>query len=156
MNFALSDDQACQYWMGYRMARGEAAKAGDCTDLFFSRVRLRIPDLRVTAIDWEKIHSDRETDKLTLIATVENADDAPAAASTTQFLLDGSTPLGSAATPPIPAGKSVRVSVGWNTAGFSGAHAIVATADIGDAVDESDELNNDRKRDVIVQGNRLE
>jgi hypothetical protein len=125
------------------------------TDIFFSRIHLPKPDLQITGITASKTKSLREGDKVTLTATVENHGDGEAAASSTRFVLDESTLLGTVATDAIPAGGSAKVSVGWDTAGVKGEHVIQAIADSENVVAESNEDNNTGRVTLIVQGNKV-
>ncbi|HLB44308.1 MAG TPA: CARDB domain-containing protein, partial [Candidatus Limnocylindrales bacterium] len=88
-----------------------------------------------------------------ITATIVNNGTADAPASTTSFVLDGGKALGSVATPAIPAGGSVTVSVLWNTKGVKGQHVISVTCDFAAAVDELDEDNNVGSLTVTVKNN---
>ena len=98
----------------------------------------------------------RQGEKVTITATVANTGDAGAAASTTSFVLDGTTVLGTADTPAIPAGGTAAVSVNWDTRDVSGQHTIAITADAGGVVAESDEDNNAGTLTVTVKGNKVQ
>jgi serine protease AprX len=119
------------------------------------------PDLRVTAIQMagsrgpnNRFH---EKDLVTITATVANTGETPAAASSTEFLLDGTTVLGLVDTGPIAPGGSREVSVVWNTRHVAnGTHLIKATADRNAAVGESAEGNNTRTASVVIQGNKVQ
>jgi hypothetical protein len=113
----------------------------------------RLPDLTVTGITTVSKAIDGDTSLVT--ATVSNIGNADAGASTTQFVLDDQTEIGSVATPAIPVGQSVQVSVQWTTEGIKGAHTIRATADAADAVEESDSANNSGVLSVTVKGNKI-
>lgn len=92
---------------------------------------------------------------MTVSATVASTGNADAAASTTEFLLDGGTVLGTVDTPAIPAGDTATVSVGWDTRGANGEHTIRITADSDGAVTESAEDNNAGTLTVTVRGNKV-
>src|SRR5258708_32382111 len=71
----------------------------------------------------------RQGDKVTFTATIKNQGQASAAASKTEFLLDGATVLGRIDTPALAPGASATVTVNWLTASAkTGQHAIKATA----------------------------
>jgi hypothetical protein len=112
------------------------------------------PDLVVSNIAVNNNKKVREGDKVTIAATVSNTGNAPAPASQTEFLLDDTTVLGLAATPTVPAGGSVVVSVQWDTRSVKGQHMIAVTADKGSVVAESNEGNNKSMLTVNVQGNK--
>jgi minor extracellular serine protease Vpr len=112
------------------------------------------PNLKVTNMTTSNNRA-REGDKVTVRATVTNAGTAPAGASATEFVLDGTTVLGLVATPEIPAGGSIEVSVQWDTRGVKGDHQVTATADKQNAVGESEENDNTGTLNVSVQGNKV-
>ena len=112
-------------------------------------------DLHVTNIVASNAQA-RQGDKVTLTATISNSGNAPAAATQTEFLLDGATVLGLASTPGIAAGASASVSVQWDTRSVKGDHIIRVTADRGAAVSESSEGNNAATRAVTVKGNKVQ
>jgi len=87
-----------------------------------------------------------------ITVTVANAGNADAAASTTTIVVDGRV-LGTVATPAVPAGGSVQVSVLWTTKGLKGQHVISATLDSAGVVDEIDEDNNVGTLTVSVKDN---
>jgi hypothetical protein len=152
-NFQLADPEACAAQLAGPPAR---KAAGDCTDVFFSRLRLGLPDLQVTKISASDIKTIRAGDKVTLTATVSNLGAADAAASQTEFLLDGSRmPGGLVDTPLIGAGGSVPVTLSWDTRGLKGEHTLKVIADSGGSVDESSDTNNTRETTVIVRGNQV-
>jgi hypothetical protein len=115
------------------------------------------PDLIVSSIVTNNNKSVREGDKVTITATVKNNGNGPAAASTTQFLLDGVTILGTAATPALNPGATGTHSVQWDTRSQKGQHTIRVTADasIPQTVTESNEGNNSSTATVNVQGNKV-
>jgi hypothetical protein len=88
---------------------------------------------------------------------VKNNGNGPAGASTTQFLLDGVTILGTAATPALNPGTTATHSVQWDTRSQKGQHTIRVTADasIPQTVTESNEGNNSSTVTVNVQGNKV-
>lgn len=112
------------------------------------------PDLEVTNITTTNNKAPQGS-KVTITATVSNTGNAAAGASTTLFL-NGTTVIGSANTPAIPAGGSVDVSVDWRTAGIEGSHILEARADSTNAVTESDEGNNAAQVTVTVNGNKVQ
>jgi hypothetical protein len=114
----------------------------------------RAPDL-VVADATATNNRPRDGERVTVTATVANTGDADAAASTTEFLLDGETILGTVDTPAIPAGGNATVSVGWDTRGANGEHTIRITADSGGGVNESAEDNNVGTLTVTVRGNKV-
>ena len=101
----------------------------------------------------------REGDKVTVTATIRNTGNAPAAASKTEFLLDGITILGMPDTLAVPANGSVTVSVQWDTRSVKGTHTIRARADAvplpNGVVVETSEVNNIGTLTVDVQGNKV-
>jgi hypothetical protein len=113
------------------------------------------PDLRVTNV----VASDRrgrDGKQVTFTATVRNAGDMEAGASTTEFLLDGTTVIGSPATPALEAGEAADVTVTWNPRNQGGDHTLTVTADSAEVVTESDEANNSADFNFTVVGNRIE
>jgi hypothetical protein len=113
-----------------------------------------VPDLVVT--DVTVASRAREGRRATVTATIANVGIADAGASSTEFVLDGSSPIGTVATPAIPAGGSSTVSVGWDTRGVKGDHTIRATSDSAQVVEELSEGNNVGVRTVNVQGNKIQ
>jgi len=111
------------------------------------------PDLVVTGVTTASKVQGGQTARIT--ATVANAGKAAAGASTTEFVLDGETVLGTADTTSIANGASTQVSVDWNTQGLKGEHTIRVTADLLDALDESDDTNNAGVLTVQVKGNKV-
>jgi hypothetical protein len=111
------------------------------------------PDLVVSSVATASKVYDGQTARIT--ATVANVGPGQAAASTTQFVLDGQTELASVATPAIPAGGSVQVAAPWLTKGVKGQHTIRATADSARVLDELDAANNAGLLTVDVKGNKV-
>ncbi|MFY1634320.1 discoidin domain-containing protein [Solwaraspora sp. WMMB335] len=99
------------------------------------------PDLTVTAVTAAPA-APVETDQITLSATVRNAGDRAAGATTVDFTLDGTT-VGQAALGALAAGASTTVSTGIG-ARDAGSYQLGATADPADTVVERDESNNSR------------
>ena len=93
---------------------------------------------------------------LTLTAKIRNRGDAGAAASVTEFLLDGATVLGTVATPAIAAGGAIEVTIQWKPEGLNGEHSVKVTADRSGAVAESDENNNAVSRSWTFQNGKLQ
>jgi hypothetical protein len=113
------------------------------------------PDLRVTNV----VASDRRArdgKQVAFTATVRNAGNMEAIASTTEFLLDGATVIGSPATPGLQPGTSVDVTATWTPRDQAGDHTLTVTADRGGVVQESDEGNNSADFTFTVRGNRIE
>ncbi|MEX2211028.1 MAG: CARDB domain-containing protein [Gaiellaceae bacterium] len=92
---------------------------------------------------------------MTITATIANTGNADAGASTTRFVRNGTTLIGTASTPAIPEGGTAVVSVNWETAGQTGQHTITISADSATAVAESNEGNNDGTLTVTVKGNKV-
>jgi subtilisin family serine protease len=112
------------------------------------------PDLQVTNMTASNTRAP-SGERVTVTATVTNAGDGDAAASQTEFRLDGGTVLGVVDTAALAAGASATVSVIWDTRGVSGEHVIAATADVGGTVAESAEDNNLGHLTVTVRGNKV-
>ncbi len=115
------------------------------------------PDLVVSMITVNNNKAVKEGDKVTITATVKNQGTASAPASTTQFLLDNVTILGSLATNSLGAGAQQTLSVQWDTRSKKGQHTIKVTADAAQpgTVTESNETNNSSTSTVNVQGNKV-
>jgi hypothetical protein len=111
-------------------------------------------DLQVTNVSATN-SKPNEGDRVTVTATVTNRGNLGAAASKTEFLLDGATVLGLVDTGALAAGASVNVSIPWNTQGVKGSHVIRVTADKTGLVAESNENNNVGNYTVTVQGNKV-
>jgi immune inhibitor A len=118
-------------------------------------VTVQGPDLQVATLAASSLKA-REGERVQLTTTVRNAGPGLAPASTTQFLVDGSTVLGSVATPALAKGASAPVSVLWNTKGVKGDHSIRATSDSANAIVEEVEGNNAGTLAVTVKGNKVE
>ncbi|MGH2657795.1 MAG: CARDB domain-containing protein [Actinomycetota bacterium] len=123
---------------------------------FLNLVDYRRPRPDLVVADMAAASIPRSGRTATITATIANQGDAAAGPSTTQFLLDGETLLGTAETPSIPAGGSSQVSVTWDTRGVKGEHTLRAIADAAQGVLESDETNNAGTLTVFVRGNRIE
>jgi M6 family metalloprotease-like protein len=121
----------------------------------FAEVTVRGPDLQVTNLVAGAANV-REGDRVQLTATVLNAGPGLAGSSTTQFVLDGSTVLGSVTTPALGNGQSALASVLWNTKGVKGDHTIRATSDAANAITEENEANNAGVLTVTVKGNKVQ
>jgi hypothetical protein len=113
-----------------------------------------VADLQVTDMSAGNAKG-RAGDKVTISATITNAGDAAAAASSTTFALEDGTAIGTAPTAALDPGGSATVSVTWDTRGVNGERVIVATADAAEAVDEEDEGNNEGRLSVTVRGNKV-
>ena len=113
------------------------------------------PDLRVTNV----VASDRrgrDGKQVVFTATVRNAGDMAAGASTTEFELDGATVIANEATSGLAAGAFTNVTATWTPRDQAGDHTLTVTADSGEAVLESDEANNSSRFTFTVRGNRIE
>jgi hypothetical protein len=117
------------------------------------------PDLVVSSITASN-NKAREGEKVTITATIQNTGNAPAAASKTEFVLDGLTVLGTPDTEAVAAGGTATVSVQWDTRSVKGEHFIRVKADAlppaNGVVSESNETNNTATRTVTVQGNKVQ
>jgi len=109
------------------------------------------PDLSVSAISVASKVA-KNTARITVTITNNGTADAPA--STTSILVDGKV-LGALATPAIPAGSSVQVSINWLTKKLKGQHVISVTADSTSLIDELDEDNNVGTLTVKIKDNRV-
>ena len=98
------------------------------------------PDLRVSDVEL----TGASTSRPTATATVTNAGNAAAGASSTGFTLDGTRGLCTVATPGIAAGASTTVTCRFRRDGATGQHTLTATADKAAQVAETDETNNSR------------
>jgi hypothetical protein len=114
-----------------------------------------LPDLRVTNIQFNNNKNAHEGDKVTITATVSNSSSVAAGSSRTRFVLDGATLLGEMPTEGIGPNASRSVSIQWDTRSVKGQHSIVVSADVLDAVAESNEGNNTSTLTVTVQGNKV-
>jgi immune inhibitor A len=112
------------------------------------------PNLRVTNIVASN-NKARQGDKVTFTATIDNNGGSAAGASQTEFKLDDTTVVGVVATDPIAAGASRPVAVEIRTSSLQGQHTMRATADIGNAVDESSELDQSGVLTFEIQGNKV-
>jgi len=113
------------------------------------------PDLRVTNITFNNNKGAQEGDKVTITATVSNVSATAAGVSSTRFVLDNQTTLGTVATGALGPNASVQVSIPWDTRSVKGQHAIAVTADSAGVVSESNETNNTSQLTVTVQGNKV-
>jgi subtilase family serine protease len=109
------------------------------------------PDLSVGAIS---VASKVAKDTARITVTIANNGTADAPATTTSILVDGKV-LGTVATPAIPAGGSVKVTINWLTKKLKGQHVISVTADSTALAEELDEDNNVGTLTVKVQKNRV-
>jgi hypothetical protein len=114
----------------------------------------QVADLVVADVTTASKVQDGRTARITAI--VANPGTAPAGVTTTEFVLDGQTSLGTVETASLPAGGSSQVSVDWNTRGVKGQHTIRVTSDSAGAVSEGDEGNNAGVLTVEVKGNRVQ
>jgi immune inhibitor A len=113
------------------------------------------PDLQVTDVSAPagKLKGGKS---VAVTATILNAGPGSSPASTTEFLLDGTTVLGLVATPALNAGQSAQVSVQWRPSNGNSQHVIRATADKPGVVAEENEGNNAGQRSFTIYGNKLE
>ncbi len=123
------------------------------TRAFFAKLNAGAPDLKVTTLMTTN-NKAPQGQKVTITATVRNAGTAPAAATVTT-IKDGTTVLGTLATPALAAGASATVSVDMRTAAQNGVHNLSATADAGNTVAESNETNNTATLTVTIKGNKV-
>jgi subtilase family serine protease len=106
------------------------------------------PDLEVTQVSATRLRAG----EYTLTASVTNAGNEAAGASKTRFVLDGATQVCLVDTAALAAGGTTSVTCNWNTRAVKkGNHTITATADSGNAVEESDETDNARTVTVNVK-----
>ncbi|MBA3572664.1 MAG: PKD domain-containing protein, partial [Pyrinomonadaceae bacterium] len=113
------------------------------------------PDLDVTNLVPSNNQA-KQGDKITFTATIKNVGQGSADVSNTEFILDGTTVLGTPNTSSLAPGSETLVSVQWQTTSRTpkGNHKVVATADINKAVAESDEGNNAMEITIFLQGNK--
>ena len=97
-----------------------------------------LADLSVVSIEWtpEKPELGEE---VSFTATVSNAGEGRAAASSLRFSVNGES-VGSASLPPIPAGGTASAAFAWTAQ--AGAHGLSAVADDSKNVSETNESNN--------------
>ncbi|HVM17576.1 MAG TPA: S8 family serine peptidase [Gaiellaceae bacterium] len=153
-------DQAVEFTIYYDSRQPcPGATGGPCD----SRVHMpvvveeppKLPDLTVADATASN-NKARQGQKVTLRATIANGGEADAPASTTRFVLEDGTVIGSVATPAIAAGGSATVAVDWDTRDVSGERTIRITADADGAVAEADEANNVGTLRVTVRGNKVQ
>lgn len=138
---------------------GTVTTFGPWSDTVTTRVE-RVPDpqrqpnLQVTRLVATN-HKGRAADRVSLTATITNAGDANAAATTTEFRVDGVTVLGQVATPGLAPGGSIEVTVQWDVRGLKDDHTVLVTADHGMAVLESSEVDNTLSRTFNIKGARV-
>jgi immune inhibitor A len=141
---------------GEKVATLTVTDAGGLTDEDTVTITvLDRPNLEVTSLVASQNQA-RQGEKVTFTANVENTGGSPAAATQTQFTLDGSTVVGTVATGEIAAGASRQVSVELTTSSMRGEHQMRATADHGGAVAESDEGDNSGVVTFRIKGNKVE
>jgi hypothetical protein len=112
------------------------------------------PDLRVTNITASDRRG-REGRDVMFTATVKNVGNAAAVASQTRFRIDGTT-VATVVTPGLGPNQTANVSTTWDTKHQAGDHVLVVSADSANAVQESNEGNNDGAFNFTVRGNRIE
>ena len=135
-------------------AKLTATDTGGLSDTDTVTVTVLGPDLQVTDVTAPsgKLKGGRP---VTVTATVRNAGPGSSPASTTEFLLNGTTVLGNVATPAMAAGQSANVTVQWTPHNGTADHVIRATADKPAAILEEKEGNNSGQRTFRVNGNKL-
>jgi hypothetical protein len=111
-----------------------------------------LSDLTVSAVTPTSKVSDK-TARLT--ASVKNVGTGLAAISTTTFVLDGTTTLGSIRTTSVAPLTDRSVSVLWSTAGIKGLHTITVTTDAANVVSEANDSNNVATLVVKVKKNKV-
>jgi hypothetical protein len=112
------------------------------------------PDLVVSAMTATNKKA-RAGEKVSISATITNVGTEGASATTTEFLLDGTTVLKLAATPPLGVGESATFSVDLDTPGMKGEHNVLATADKLEDAEELDETNNLGRLTFKLKDNRV-
>jgi len=90
-------------------------------------------------------------DEITATIVVENAGDADAAASASDFLIDGAMACEGVATAEVAAGDSLEVTCDFGALG-AGTYTIEGRVDVAGAVEESDEDDNAWTTDLVVTG----
>ena len=113
-----------------------------------------LPDLQVTDMSADNVRA-RAGDQVVVSAVITNAGDGDAAASQTELRLEDGSVIGVLDTPALGPGVSETVVTTWDTRGLNGEHVITAAADVGTAVNESNEDNNTGDMTVTVRGNRV-
>ena len=122
------------------------------------------PDLVVSAISTVentgtggKGKQPKAGDKVAIRATIQNAGNVAAPATTTAFTLDGTALAGSpVATGALAPGATVEVELLWDTRGLKDDRVIGVAADSGATVTESNEGNNAATLQVRIRGNKVE
>jgi len=154
-------DQALEFTIHYDSKQPCPGVTGGSCD---SRVHMPVvgeepepqrPDLTVAEATASN-NKARQGQKVTLRATIANGGDADAPASTTRFVLDDGTVIGSAATESLAPGRSTTVAVDWDTRDVEGERTIRIVADAAGAVTEADETNNVGTLRVTVRGNKVQ
>lgn len=116
------------------------------------------PDLIVANIITQPI-APEPGDEVNIQATIENAGDEAADASSAKLTIDGSVITPDATVETLDPGEQAAALWTWNAS--AGVHELEAEADVADDVAESDEDNNVRNRtltvgpDIAVDGVRL-
>lgn len=96
----------------------------------------------------------KQGDRVLIRTTITNAGPGHADNSQTEIRVDDEL-LGVVQTAAIPPGQAVEISIEWRTGQANGEHLITATADIDDAVRETNESNNTGRLTVEVRGNQV-
>ena len=140
---------------GQKVATLTVTDAGGLTDEDTVTVTVLAPaNLKVTNLVASNNQA-REGEKVTFTATVSNDGGSEAAATETQFSLDGTT-VGTVDTLPIGPGASRAVSFQLRTNGLRGQHTMRATADAANAVAEGNEGDNGGVYTFTIKGNKVQ
>ncbi|MGW4941496.1 CARDB domain-containing protein [Actinoplanes sp. NPDC004185] len=105
------------------------------------------PDLQVTGITSNPA-SPAAGAAVSFTVAVNNRGTSAAGASSTRLVVGGTTLTG--ATPAIAAGATANVAIGGTWTATNGGATLTATADVGNAVAETNENNNTLARSIVV------
>ena len=119
------------------------------------RTCVPLPDLIVSNLTASNSQAPQGS-KIPITATIKNQGEANAGASSTTFVLDGKTTIGTVPTSALAVGASTSVVLNWDTANVKkGNHTITAAADGQNQVAESNENNNTSSSiSIFIQGNK--
>ena len=119
-----------------------------------TRTCVPLPDLIVSNLTASNSQAPQGS-KIPITATIKNQGEANAGASSTTFVLDGKTTIGTVPTSALAVGASTSVVLNWDTASVKkGQHTITAKADGPNQIAESNENNNTKSITVSIQGNK--
>ena len=120
-----------------------------------TRTCVPLPDLIVSNLTASNSQAPQGS-KIPITATIKNQGEANAGASSTTFVLDGKTTIGTVPTSALAVGASTSVVLNWDTASVKkGNHTITAAADGQNQVAESNENNNTSSSiSIFIQGNK--